>query len=283
MRGTLISLTDSVAPTPPKPQRFEKPSSPPLARSTLACEPKTVCPTWIVADPHVGERADRDALLLSTLEAAARRRVHLWLLGDLFVAWLGPERFWTTAQRPIMEALCRVRAAGGRVEFVVGNRDYLANAALHTAFDAVITQPTLVHLAGVPTWILHGDGIEPSDRGYRAWRAVSRSRPVTAVLRRLPSRLGQQLTEHTRRALAPAGQQHKSGILPLTALESVGRSAACAGAHRALLGHFHHDRTIDVAGGVPVIVAPGFTHLGRMLVVRGETLVSVPAERVRAD
>ena len=239
-------------------------------------------PTWIVADPHAGEHADRDALLLSTLEAAAHRRAHVWLLGDLFVAWLGPERYWTAAQRPIMEALHRIRTSGGRVEFVVGNRDYLADAALHTAFDTVITRPTLLPLAGIPTWILHGDGIVAADRGYRAWRSLSRSRPVTAALHRLPPRWGQRLTERAHRALAPAGRRHKSGVLPLTAIEAVGRSAARAGARRALLGHFHHDRVVDVARGVPVVVAPGFTNLGRLLVVENGSLVSVPAERVGA-
>lgn len=237
-------------------------------------------PTWIIADPHVGAHPDRDTLLRSTLEAAAHRRVHLWLLGDLFLAWLGPERFWTAAQRPIMEALFRVRASGGRVEFVVGNRDYLAGAALHTAFDAVIARPTLVDLGGVPTWLLHGDGIVAADRSYRVWRAVSRSGPVTAVLRRLPARAGRRLTERAHRALAPAGQRHKSGVLPLAAIEAVGRSAARAGAARALMGHFHHDRTVDVGDGVPVVVAPGFTDLGRLLVVEDGALVSVPAEEV---
>ena len=48
---------------------------------------------------------------------------------------------------------------------------------------------------------------------------------------------------------------------------------------RALVGHFHHDRTIDVAGGVPVIVAPAWLDHRRILVVGdGGALVSVRPE-----
>ena len=82
-----------------------------------------------------------------------------------------------------------------------------------------------------------------------------------------------------------ANTAYKPGELPMRAIERVGRRAAALGASRALLGHFHHDRLLDVPSGVPVRIAPAWLDHRLILVGRPAdgALVSVTAAAARDD
>jgi UDP-2,3-diacylglucosamine hydrolase len=236
-------------------------------------------PQWVLGDPHGGHDRRADEALVALLARAAAERVDLVVMGDLFVAWLAPERFWTPLQRRILEALAAVRAAGGQTRLVVGNRDYLAETLAGSVFDAVYPDEVVVPVAGRPTLLCHGDRLNPADWPYHTWRRLSRSAPVEAVLRRLPGPAGRALAARTEARMAGVNARYKTGQLPLAALEALGRRAAAQGAARALVGHFHHDRVLPVAGGAPVVVAPGWFEHRRVLVGTSDgALRSVPVE-----
>jgi len=81
--------------------------------------------------------------------------------------------------------------------------------------------------------------------------------------------------------MAGMNPRYKTGVLPLGALEALGRRAAAQGAQGALVGHFHHDRLVGVSGGAPVRVAPGWCDHERLLVAEpGGPLRSVPAAHI---
>ena len=233
-------------------------------------------PCWIVADAHGGANEAADAALLALLDAAPARTSSLLILGDLFLAWLGEDRLLTAAQREVLERLRSFRAGGGRVDFVVGNRDYLARAQLDSSFDRVIEGEAILDLGGVPTLVTHGDRLDARDRAYHLWFALSRSGPVTALAKILPSAIATRVPAALERRLSRTNLQYKTGDLPIPALEALGRRARAAGAARALVGHYHHDRVLDVPGGVPVIVAPAWLDHRRILEVRpGGRLCSI--------
>ena len=214
------------------------------------------------------------------LESAAQRGVDLLLMGDLFLAWFGPERFWPPHHRPIMAALRHVRAGGGRVRMIVGNRDYLCRPLIGDVFDEIIEHPRLITLAGRPTWVLHGDGIDPSDRAYRAWRTLTRSRLASAVAERLPSAWGRALPVWAERKLASTNRAHKTGRLPMDAIATVARTASAAGAERCLMGHFHRHEELRF-NDVTVVIAPGWQEHHAVLVAESDgrlRLMSLSAE-----
>jgi UDP-2,3-diacylglucosamine hydrolase len=224
--------------------------------------------TWILADAHGGADPERDRALVELLDAARLARADLLILGDLFAAWIALDRHLTAFQREVLEAIRVLRRAGQSVRFVVGNRDYLVREGqLGTTFDEVFEDDVLIPLGGVPTWVSHGDRINPRDHLYRVWHRVSRSLPARRLLMAVPGAVGRRLAERTERALRGTNLRYKTGALPMNAIAELGRHAARAGASRALLGHFHHDRAIDVPGGVPVIIAPAWLEHGRVLVV----------------
>lgn len=240
-------------------------------------------PQWILADPHAGQDLGADARLLRLLQAAASARADLLIMGDLFVAWLAPERFWTPQQTKILRAIEAVRASGGRTRFVVGNRDYLVQTLHGQVFDAVYSGEVVTEVGGRPTLLAHGDGLNPDDRPYRAWRAVSRSRLATLALHRLPSALGRSLAERTEARMAGMNTQYKSSGLPVPSMQALGRRARDRGAARALVGHFHEDETVPVPDGVDVTCVPGWCERERVLLAdeHGD-LHSVAAETLLA-
>lgn len=222
-------------------------------------------PLWVLADPHGGGDEVADRALLALLARAQERRADLLILGDLFLAWLGPSRFHTPFQAEVVEALVELRRRGGRVRFVVGNRDYLTEDA-PPAFDEIHHGEVRLDVGGVQTWVLHGDLAQPQDHAYRMWHQLSRSTPVTYALRRAPGAWGRGLAGRVEAQLRGTNQAYKSGRLPLEVVQAIGRRAQTAGCARALVGHFHHDRVVDVPDGAPVILAPGWCEHQRVLV-----------------
>jgi UDP-2,3-diacylglucosamine hydrolase len=227
-------------------------------------------PQWVLADPHAGQDAEADDALLRVIQKAAAAQADLLIMGDLFVAWLAPERFWTPRQRPVLEAIRAVRTQGGRTRFVVGNRDYLVPTLQGSVFDVVYTGEVVTEVAGQLTLLSHGDGLNPNDRPYLAWRALSRSPAITRLLHRLPAGAGQALAQRTERQMAGVNKQYKSGDLPQAQLQALGERAKARGAVQALVGHFHHDCTIAVPEGAPVICVPGWCEHQRLLVADAE-------------
>jgi UDP-2,3-diacylglucosamine hydrolase len=224
-------------------------------------------PTWIIADTHAGGGGDSDAALLATFRAARAGGRNLLLMGDLFLGWLAPQRFWTPFQTEVLEALRMHRSDGHRVDFVVGNRDYLVRETLEgTVFDRVYAGETLIELDGQPTWIAHGDQINPKDWKYRVWRRVSRSRTASALALHLPEPMGGAINSYLERRLSGGhSSSDYSDTLPVRHLHALAQRARANGAGRALLGHFHIERTLLFRDAVPVFIAPGWFVTHRLL------------------
>ncbi len=232
-------------------------------------------PTWVVADAHAGAHPESDAALLDLLVKARAVKARLLIMGDLFTAWLGPNKFHTPLQARLLDELVLLRQAGGEVRFVVGNRDYLSEAQRGLAFDEVLGPESTLNLAGTPTMVHHGDGLNDRDWSYRGWRRLSRSPAAETLLGALPGAWGRRLVQRTERQMAPMNASHKSGRLPHDALLALADRAQAAGAARVVVGHFHQDTVID--GAVAVVLAPAFADTGRILVATEAGLKSRPA------
>jgi UDP-2,3-diacylglucosamine hydrolase len=233
--------------------------------------------TWILADAHGGADPDADRDLLRVLDRARAARADLLILGDLFAAWIALDAQLTPFQREVIDRLRGLRHAGLTVRMVVGNRDYLVKEGqLGLSFDEVIDRELVLPLGGVATLVAHGDRINPHDRMYHLWHDVSRSRPARELLLHLPGGIARPLAARTERALGTTNRAYKTGALPFEALQDLGRRAAAQGAARALVGHFHEDRVIEVPNGAPVVIAPDWLALRRILRVDANgALISV--------
>jgi UDP-2,3-diacylglucosamine hydrolase len=117
----------------------------------------------------------------ATLEAwrrymAATAADALFILGDLFEAWVGDD----AAREPGFEADCAeiLRATAQRlpVYFIAGNRDFLVGGELARRTGMTPLADPTVFAFGTRRWLLsHGDALCVDDTDYMAFRAQVRT------------------------------------------------------------------------------------------------------------
>ena len=98
----------------------------------------------------------------------------LYILGDLFEAWVGDDDP-SEVGAFVAATLREVADAGVPVYFIRGNRDFLIGQdyALRAGFR-VLPDPAVVMLYGKPTLLMHGDLLCTDDVAYQAFRTQTR-------------------------------------------------------------------------------------------------------------
>ena len=149
----------------------------------------------IVSDAHLGATPDASRRrLLSFLEAVPGTADELVVNGDLFDFWFE----WRTAvpsqHFDVLRVLAWIVDSGVRVRHVAGNHDAWGGAFLRDEVGLELLEgPLCTEVGGRRTYLAHGDGLAGGDWGYRALKAVVRSRPAEALFRALHPDLAHRL------------------------------------------------------------------------------------------
>jgi UDP-2,3-diacylglucosamine hydrolase len=115
-------------------------------------------------------------LFLQFLAGRARQADSLYILGDLFEAWIGDDDIDDAYNARIVAALRAVSDTGVKVSFMHGNRDFLIGQGFAGATGARLL-PDPFDLA-LPEWsfvLAHGDALCLDDAEYQAFRARVRT------------------------------------------------------------------------------------------------------------
>lgn len=132
--------------------------------------------TLFISDLHLCEQRPD---LLRALSQFLRDNQHdcaqLFLLGDIFEAWIGDDAIPAGLQ-PMLKQLSQMSAAGCAIYFQRGNRDFLVGESLMTAIGAtLLPEETVVRLPdGTPALLMHGDQLCLDDTAYQQFRALVR-------------------------------------------------------------------------------------------------------------
>lgn len=128
-----------------------------------------------VSDLHLDpERPGITALFEQFLAGEARQADALYILGDLFEAWIGDDDDAALPAR-VARALRALADCGVPVYFIAGNRDFLlgedyaARCGMHLLPDG-----TVYEIGGRRTLLMHGDVLCTDDHAYLAFRAQVR-------------------------------------------------------------------------------------------------------------
>ena len=213
----------------------------------------------LLADAHIGGPGGEGGPLAAQVRGLAGAGcTRLVLLGDLFQAWVGFPQFDPPGLAEVLAAVRELRAAGVRVEYLEGNRDFFIAGSRHAAaFDAVGLETSFT--AGGRRYLaVHGDGLDEGDVQYRAWRWVSKSFPVRLAMRFLPARIARALVDSTERKLADTNFKHKMRI-PEAAIRAYAARRLAEGHDVLLLGHFHEEHRWRQAEG-EVWLLPAWFH-----------------------
>jgi UDP-2,3-diacylglucosamine hydrolase len=205
-----------------------------------------------VSRPHI------TGLFLDFLAGEARAAEALYLLGDVFEAWVGDDDPGEPGA-PVCAALKALSDSGVPVFLMRGNRDFLFGPGIARRCGArLLPDPCVVDLHGTPTLLMHGDLLCTDDTAYQAFRQQVRD---PAWQERF---LAQTLAE--RQAFAAqaraASRQHQQGVPE--AITDVAPAAVTAvmarhGVQQLIHGHTHRPAVhrLDVDGRAATRVVLG--------------------------
>ena len=195
--------------------------------------------TYLVADLHLtDERPAAPGLFFRFLEEDVAGADALYILGDLFEAWVGDDHdeqvAHATAQR--LKALA---ASGTPVYFMHGNRDFML-AGRYAALSGMtlLADPARIDLYGVPTLLMHGDTLCTDDTAYQAFRRRVRQPLTLALLRHLPLAWRRRLARQARAGSESAKADKPAAIMDVNEVEVV-RVLREQQACRLIHGHTH--------------------------------------------
>jgi UDP-2,3-diacylglucosamine hydrolase len=182
------------------------------------------------------------------LAGPARSAQALYILGDLFEAWVGDDDP-DPARAAVLAALRTLTQSGVPCYAMHGNRDFL----LQSGFEArsgckLLADPTIIDLGGRLTLLTHGDVLCTADLAYQRLRSVVRRPAWQRRFMALPLATRQRLAQLARAgSRAHTGRMHEQ-IMDVadTAVEALMRQC---GVHTLIHGHTHrpgvHRFTLD--------------------------------------
>jgi UDP-2,3-diacylglucosamine hydrolase len=135
-------------------------------------------PQWravdLVSDLHLSDALPRTYAAFASYLAGTTADAVL-ILGDLFEAWVGDDMADHGFERECV-AMLGEAARGRTLGFMVGNRDFLAGAALRQLAGFVdLPDPTVLTAWGQRCLLSHGDALCLADLHYQAFRTEVRS------------------------------------------------------------------------------------------------------------
>jgi UDP-2,3-diacylglucosamine hydrolase len=204
-----------------------------------------------ISDLHLkAEQPETIRLFLDFLATEAAGSDALYILGDLFEAWLGDD-LPLPGYDSVIDALKKLSDSGVALYIMRGNRDFLLGERFARQSGAeLIDDPTLIDLYGTPTLLMHGDLLCTDDLPYQAMRAQLRDPQwVAAFLAKSPEErieFARQLRERSRKETG-----EKSEAIMDVNPDAVTHTLKENGVTRLVHGHTHRPdvHRLEFAGG----------------------------------
>ncbi|HMN45663.1 MAG TPA: UDP-2,3-diacylglucosamine diphosphatase [Povalibacter sp.] len=208
--------------------------------------------TLFISDLHLdGSRPDITDQFLSFLDREAAQAEALYILGDLFEAWIGDDDP-DPDKRRIVAAMKKLTGSGVPCFVMHGNRDFLLGKRFCAdSGTRLIDDGTVVDLYGRRVLLLHGDTLCTDDPAYQRLRRIVRNPFVQFVLRNLTLRQRQRLAGKMRagsKAHIDAMDKAAPSIMDVNH-DAVAATFRCFGVDCMIHGHTHrpavHRLTVD--------------------------------------
>lgn len=219
---------------------------------------------YFFSDVHFGvdeQAAERDKLarVSSFLDHVMQDADQLYIVGDLFDAWIEYETVIPKGFHRILTKLEDVVQSGVAVHYLAGNhdfwmRDYFSSELGITThlepFDAMIDgRKFLIH---------HGDGLALRDTGYRMIKPVLRGKLSVALYRWLHPDIGLAIarssSQQSRHYTSTKDYGEHDGMVQFA------RKKISEGYYAVVMGHRHTPFHSPIEGGVYVNLGDWITH-----------------------
>ena len=203
----------------------------------------------LVSDLHLEpQRPDLVRAFLHFLQNRARGVEALYILGDLFEAWIGDDAMGPFEQE-IATALRQLADSGTAIYLMHGNRDFLIGKAFcRQAGCQLLPDRHITDFQGRRVLLMHGDTLCTRDEGYQKLRRILRNPLTLFVLRHLPLASRQKLARKLRNESRQQTRAKAMDITDVTESE-VERELRAARVTTLIHGHTHrparHELLLD--------------------------------------
>jgi UDP-2,3-diacylglucosamine hydrolase len=195
--------------------------------------------TLFISDLHLdAQRPATTELFIRFLGDRARRAGALYILGDLFEAWIGDDDDSAHAVT-VCDALKSCTDTGVPVFIMHGNRDFLLGGRFTQRSGArLLDDPSSVDLYGEQVLLTHGDLLCTDDTQYQDYRREVRTRGWQQAF------LARSLDERRRlaadmRDASYSAQQHKPENITDVSSAAVNAMMQQHGVRQLIHGHTH--------------------------------------------
>ncbi|MBC7989610.1 MAG: UDP-2,3-diacylglucosamine diphosphatase [Luteimonas sp.] len=174
--------------------------------------------TLFISDLHLDPtRPDITQLFGQFIDQEARGAHALYVLGDLFEAWVGDDDP-SDVGAYVADKLRGLRDRGVPIYFIRGNRDFLlGDDYARRAGMTILPDPAVVQLEGKPTLLMHGDLLCTDDVAYQQFRAQTRNPDWQRQFLSQPLAARLAFAQQAR----AASQAHQSGLRDAGTMETI--------------------------------------------------------------
>ena len=193
--------------------------------------------TLFISDLHLSpQRPALTQLFIEFLEQRASAADQLFILGDLFDAWIGDD---DDPLPEVRSALRRLTEQQTRCSIMLGNRDFLLGRrfARSTGCD-LIRDPCLTWLGGEPILLMHGDLLCTDDLAYQRFRRRVRNPIVQRLFLWSPLSKRRQIAAEYRHRSSEAMATKPEEIMDVNEA-AVSDQMRRFGVRRLIHGHTH--------------------------------------------
>lgn len=207
-----------------------------------------------ISDLHLNAaRADIATRFFAFLADTAKANVSdLFILGDLFDAWIGDDDLTDPFNMQVCARLRQLADSGTQVFFMAGNRDFLIGDSFATASGVQrLDEPQKVGAGDTAILLLHGDTLCTDDVDYQRFRQLVRSGAWQADFFARPLAERRAEAQALRQRSRLATQAKAEDIMDVNA-GSVRAALAAAGCRLLIHGHTHRPgcERITLADGI---------------------------------
>ncbi|RMA81103.1 UDP-2,3-diacylglucosamine diphosphatase [Umboniibacter marinipuniceus] len=212
-----------------------------------------------ISDLHLDGQDERyNALLVLLNELPAG--CELYLLGDIFEAWVGDDDDATWLSQLAMH-FSELKARDINVFFMHGNRDFLLGEQwANSAGLTLIHSPYLIEQDTGENWVLcHGDELCTDDEEYQAFRKLSRSDEWQQALLAKPLAERKAIALHLRQQSQQSNANKADNIMDVNsaAVEQLHLDTA---AQVIIHGHTHRPKIHDLGEFQRVVLGDWTDH-----------------------
>ncbi len=237
--------------------------------------------TLFIADLHLQtEEPAITAGFLRFLQGEARHADALYILGDLFEAWIGDDDP-NPLHCEIAIAIKALVDSGVPCFFVHGNRDFLLGKRYaRDCGMTLLAEETVLDLYGRNILIMHGDTLCTDDTGYLAFRAKVHTPWIQALFLALPLFIRSRIAAKMRAGSKAANSSKSMTIMDVNP-QAVASVMAKHQVQWLIHGHTHrpymHDLTVNDKPAHRVVLGAWHTE-GSMIKVtpEGVELIAFP-------